>query len=103
MTSFRKNDEKLLEKFKAIWTKIEDFYNIKLNTLHVYYDRHIKTKVRRYGDKVYTNFRDLNVSKDGVECESFTIISIDSLLVYENKFYLQIYLDNCDDSLFETD
>ena len=32
---------------------------------------------------------------DGVECESFTIISIDSLLVYENKFYLQIYLDSC--------
>ena len=32
---------------------------------------------------------------DGVECESFTIISIDSLLVYENKFYLQVYLDSC--------
>ena len=30
-----------------------------------------------------------------IECESFTIISIDSLLVYENKYYLQVYLDNC--------
>ena len=28
------------------------------------------------------------------ECDSFTVISIDSLLVYENK-YLQAYLDNC--------
>ena len=29
------------------------------------------------------------------EWESFTVISIDSLLVYENKYYLQVYLDNC--------
>ena len=29
--------------------------------------------------------------KDGVECESFLIISIDFLLVYENKYYLRVY------------
>ena len=33
--------------------------------------------------------------KDDRECESFTVISIDSLLVCENKYYLQVYLDNC--------
>ena len=33
--------------------------------------------------------------EDDIECESFTVISIDSLLVYENKYYLQVYLDNC--------
>ena len=37
----------------------------------------------------------MNAPEDGVECESFTIIFIDSLLVYENKFYLQVYLDSC--------
>ena len=36
------DDEKLLEKYKAIWTKIEDFKNIKLNALPVYDDRYIK-------------------------------------------------------------
>ena len=30
-----------------------------------------------------------------MECESCTIISIDSLLVYKDKYYLQVYLDNC--------
>ena len=50
LMSFRIDDEKLLEKYKAIWTKIE--------------------------------------------CESFTVISIDSLLVYE-KYYLQVHLENC--------
>ena len=30
--SFRIDDEKLLEKYKAIWTRIEDLKNIELNT-----------------------------------------------------------------------
>ena len=31
----------------------------------------------------------------GVECESFTIISINSLLAYETKYYLQVDIENC--------
>ena len=60
-----------------------------------YDDRHRRTKIRRYGDDIYTNFRGLNVPEDGVDSKSFTVISIDSLLVYKNKYYLQVYLDNC--------
>ena len=58
----------------------------------------------------------LYVPEDGVEYESFTAISNDSLLVYENKYYQELYLDSCaykivdkqmadylDDNLFETD
>ena len=48
-----------------------------------------------YGNKVYSNFRGLNVPEDDIECKSFTVMSIDSLLVYENKYYLQVYLNNC--------
>ena len=35
------------------------------------------------------------MTEDGVEGESFAIISVDYLLVYDNKFYLQVYLNNC--------
>ena len=62
-----------------------------MNTLPVYNDRYLKT----YGGKVNTNFRGLNVPEVDIEYESFTVISIDSLLVYENKYYLHVYLDNC--------
>ena len=71
---FHIDDEKLLEKYKAIWTKIENIKNIELDALPVYDDRYIKTKTRRYGDKVYTKFRDLIVPEDDIECESFTVI-----------------------------
>ena len=78
--------------------------------------RYIKTKIKTYGDKVYINFRDLNVSEDHIEYESFAAISIDALFVYKTKCYLQVYLDNCaykiiekqminylDENPFETD
>ena len=74
LMSFHIDDEKLLEKHKAISTKIEDLKNIKLNPLLVYVDRYIETKIRTYGDKIYTNFRGLNVPEDDIECEYFTVI-----------------------------
>ena len=76
----------------------------------------LKTKIRTFGEKVYANFRCLNVPEDDIENESFIAISVDSLLVYESKYYQQVYLDNgvyeiaknqitdyLDDNLFETD
>ena len=94
LMSFHIEDDKLLEKYKSIWTKIEGLWNIKFSFLTVYENRYLKTKIRAYGDKVYTNYRCSNVPEDGTECESFTITSMDSLLVYENKYYLQVYLDS---------
>ena len=34
--------------------------------------------------------------EDDIEGEYFTAISLDYLLLYGNKHYLQVYLDNCD-------
>ena len=72
--------DKLLENYKTTCTKIEDLKNIELDALPVH-DRYIRTKIRTYGD-VSINFHGLNVPEDDVECEVFTIISLDSLLVF---------------------
>ena len=66
---------------------MEDLQNIELNASLVYDNR--------CGDKVYSNFRDLNVPEDGVKCKFFCIISIDTLFVYKNKYYLEVYLEKC--------
>ena len=42
LISFRIDDEKLLEKYKPIWSRIENLKNIALNALPVYDDRYIK-------------------------------------------------------------
>ena len=84
--SFCIDDEKLFEKYRAISTRIEDLKNVELNALPVYHDRYVKTKIRTYGNKVYTSFLDLNVLEDDIECESFIVNSIYSLLVYNEKY-----------------
>ena len=76
----------------------------------------MKTKIKTYGVKVYTIAQGLNVPKDIVEYKSSVVIYIHSLLFYENKYYRQVYSDNCaykvldihmidylDDNLFESD
>ena len=45
--------------------------------------------------------RDLSVPEDDIECESFADISIDFLLVYDSKYYLQVYLDNGVDKIVD--
>ena len=77
---FRIDDDKLLEKCKTIWSKIEGFPNIELNSLWAYNDRYV---------------RGSNVPEDGVVCESFTVICIDSIVAFGNKYYLLVYLDHC--------
>ena len=87
MISYKKN-------IKPIWTRTEDLKNTEFDALPVYDGRFIKNKIKMHGDKVSTKFRGLSVPDDGVQCKSFTVISIASLLVYESKYYLQVYLDN---------
>ena len=93
LMSFRIDDEKLLEKYEAIRAKIEDLTNNELNTLPVYDDRYIKTKIRTYDDKVYTNVCSLNVSEEDIECESFTVFLLILYLYMTTNTTLP--LDNC--------
>ena len=70
-------------------SKIEDLKNIELNAvLWVWWHLYTKTKIRTYEDKVYTKFRGFNGPEDNIEFKCFTAISIDSLLAYNNKYYL---------------
>ena len=73
LKSFRIYGKKLLEKYKANWTKIEDFKSIKLSAWPVYDDRYIKIKIRTYGDNIYINVSSSNVPEDDIECESFIV------------------------------
>ena len=69
--SLQRDDNKLLKKYKTISTKTEDLKNIELDTLPVCDDRYLKTKIRTYGDEVYTNFRGFNATENVIECKFF--------------------------------
>ena len=83
--TFCMGDERLLEKYKTIWTKIEDSNNVELSALPIYDNRYIKTKIRTHGDKVYTNLCGLNVPEF---LQSFLLIL--SLFMRTNIIYKYI-------------
>ena len=64
--------------------RIQDVFARRLQdqSIPAYDDRYIKTKLRTYGNKIYTNFRGLNVLKHDIECESFTVIFLLILSLY---------------------
>ena len=51
LMSLRIKDEKLLQKYKTISTKIEDLKSIESNALSVYDDRYIKRKQKHMAIK----------------------------------------------------
>ena len=67
--------------------------NIEFNALLVYDDHYIQARKETYGDKFSNNFRALNVLEDDIEYKSFTVNSIDYLLVYSSNYYIRVYFD----------
>ena len=57
---------------------MEDLKSDEVNALPAYHNRYKRKKLLTCCDKVYNYFRSLNVPEDVIECESFTVISIDS-------------------------
>ena len=46
------DDDEEVERYKIVWTKIEELQFFELNALPVYDDRYIENKIRTDGDKV---------------------------------------------------
>ena len=89
-------DEKILKKYLKIWNKIKSLIKKELNSEPVYNDKYIKTKIKIYNDKVYTNFQHNKIPKDNEYCACLSVILLDSIFVNSNKEYCpQIFLEEC--------
>ena len=93
-------DEKILKKYLKIWNKIKSLIKKELNSEPVYNDKYIKTKIKIYNDKVYTNFQHNKIPKDNEYCACLSVILLDSIFVNSNKkYYPQIFLPECKDAI----
>ena len=86
--------KKILEKYSEIWNKIKSLIKKDFNIEPVYNDKHIKTKIKIYNDRVYTNFQHNKIPKHNEYCVCLSVISLDSVFVNLNKEYCpQIFLE----------
>ena len=93
--SFLTKDDEVLNKYNKIWDVIKNILSIKFDSLPVYDQRYLKTKVREYDGKIKTNFLGNGVSNENTQYTCICCITIDSVLRIEKKNYLQVYLEEC--------
>ena len=59
--SFFTNNNEFLEKYTAIWEKISDLVNKKIDSDPIYKNKYINTKIRSYNNDIKTNFRNIDI------------------------------------------
>ena len=95
-------DKQLFKNYNKIWKKIERLMSIDFNCKTTYGDdddKYIKTKIKTYKDSITTNFYNKNGSKkipeEKVPHKCLSIIILDSVIYAYEKYYPQIFLEEC--------
>ena len=88
------NDKKILKKYSEISNKIKSLIKKEFDSEPVYNYKYIKTKIKIYNDRVYTNFQHNKISRDNEYCACLSEILLDSIFVNLNKkCHPQIFLE----------
>ena len=58
-------------------------------------DKYIKTKIKRYGDDVITNFQGKKTPKENTSCKCLSLIMLGSVIRVNKKHYPQTLLEDC--------
>ena len=89
-------DEKVLKQYLKIRNKTKSLIKKELISEPVDNDKYIRTKIKIYNDKIFTNFQHNKTPKDNKYCPRLSVILLDSICVNSNKeYYLQIFLEEC--------
>ena len=88
------NNKKILEKYNKIWNKTKSLFTKEFNSEPLYNDKYIKTKIKVYDNRIYTNFQNNIIAKDNEYCACLSVIILDPIFVNSDKeYYPQIFLE----------
>ena len=94
-------DIQLLKNYNKIWKKIEKLMKIDFNTKTTYGDddKYIKTRLKTYKRSITTNFYNKKglkiVPEEKIPHKCLSIIIADSVIYTYEKYYPQIFLEEC--------
>ena len=97
--SFVADDAELLIKDTEIWNNIRGLINKNIDSEPVYNNKYINTKIKLYNNDIKTNFHDENnireVPKENCAYKCLSLISLDSVIQTNKKYYPQTFLEEC--------
>ena len=94
-------DKQLLKNYNKVWEKIERLMIIDFGSKPNYGDddKYIKTKIKANEDSIITNFYNKKGSKkvpeEKIPHKCLSIIILDSVIYAYEKYYPQIFLEEC--------
>ena len=91
MSFLIKNDE-LLEKYNEIWDKFSKVMKNKFDSVPVYDDKYLETKIKFFEEKLNTNFHDHKAPKEGSQYICLSVNLVDSIFRLGKKYYPQLFL-----------
>ena len=103
--SFRVTDNNLFEEYTKIWRGVGSLMNIDFDSEPAYgdIDNYIKTKTKMYDNKVNTNFQGKEVPKENTSYDCLSLITLDSVIRVNKKYYPQTLLQEHRDNLINDD
>ena len=98
--SFFPDNNEILERYTAIWEKMSDLVNKKFESDPIYNNKYINTKIRSYNNDIKTNFRNIDNKNNKLSGKSkpykcVSLISLDSIIKINKKYYPQTLLQEC--------
>ena len=93
--SFLIKDDEVWDKYDGIWDVIKDKLGIKFHSEPVYEYKYLKAKVREFDGVIKTNFLNNGMPKENMYYSYIACIIIDSVINFNKKNYLQVYLEEC--------
>ena len=101
--SFVVDGAELLIKYTEIWNKVRDLINKNFDSEPVNNNKYINTKIKLYNNDIRTNFHDENniteVPKENCVYKCLSLISLDSVIKTNKKYYPQTFLEECKSKL----
>ena len=88
-------DDKLLEKYNRIWDKVKNSMKKDFDSEPVYNQKHRKTKIKSYEEKISTNCPSDKVPEECSQCICLSVILIDSVCRSGKSCYPQVFLEEC--------
>ena len=87
-------DDDLLEKYNAIWNKVNADIKREFDSEPIYNKNLLKTKIKSYCDEV-TDFYDKEIPKVNCNYTCLVVISLDSALKKDESYYPHVFLEEC--------
>ena len=95
--SLKVDDNSLFKKYNRIWEIVSNLLNTEFDSEPVYgdKDKHIKTKIKMYEDRVNSNFQGKEVTKEDASYKCLSLIVLESAIRVSKKYYPQTLLEEC--------